>query len=65
MPSPLPPTTPGWTLHPATRKSWMREILALLAVLVAANILVNAWQSWHDFRAVSRSAAWRFTARKS
>lgn len=65
MPSPLPPTTPGWTLHPATRKSWMREILALLAVLVAANILVNAWQSWHDFRAVNLQAAERLTAQTS
>lgn len=65
MPSPLPPTTPGWTLHPATRKSWMREILALLSVLVAANILVNAWQSWHDFRAVNLQAAERLTAQTS
>lgn len=65
MPSPPPPTTPGWTLHAATRKSWMREILALLSVLVAANILVNAWQSWHDFRAVNLQAAERLTAQTS
>jgi len=65
MPSSPPPTTPGWTLRPATRKSWLREILALLSVLVAANILVNAWQSWHDFRAVNLQAAERLTAQTS
>ncbi|MFD1559894.1 diguanylate cyclase [Paraburkholderia silviterrae] len=59
------PTTQSWTLHPATRKSWMREILALLTVLVAANILVNAWQSWHDFRAADRQAAEQLTAQTS
>lgn len=65
MSSPPPPSTQSWTLHPATRKSWMREILALLTVLVAANILVNAWQSWHDFRAANLQAAEQLTAQTS
>ncbi|WP_232072098.1 sensor domain-containing diguanylate cyclase [Paraburkholderia pallida] len=43
----------------------MREILALLTVLVAANIFVNAWQSWHDFRAADRQAAEQLTAQTS
>ncbi|MDR3097002.1 MAG: sensor domain-containing diguanylate cyclase [Paraburkholderia sp.] len=60
-----PPTNHHWSLHPATRKSWMREFLALLSVLVAVNIGINAWQSWHDFRAANLQAAEQLAAQTS
>ncbi|MFX1676340.1 diguanylate cyclase [Paraburkholderia sp. A2WS-5] len=60
-----PPRNHRWTLQPVTRKSWMREFLVLLSVLVAANIFTNAWQSWHDFRAANLQAAQRLTAQTS
>ncbi|MFC4704358.1 MULTISPECIES: sensor domain-containing diguanylate cyclase [Paraburkholderia] len=43
----------------------MRKLLALLTVLVAANTFINAWQSWHDFRAADLQAAEQLTAQTS
>lgn len=58
-------TDHSWTLRPVTRKLWMRNLLALLSVLVAANTFINAWQSWHDFRAANLQAAEQLTAQTS
>lgn len=46
-----------WSIDRRTHKSWLRRALPILALLVAISTLVNAWQSWHDFRATNNLAA--------
>lgn len=48
-----------WSIDPVTDKSLLRRALPILALLVAINILMNAWQSWTDFRAGDQLAAQR------
>jgi hypothetical protein len=49
-------TAVHWSIDRVTHKSWLRRALPVLALLVALNILINARQSWHDFRAVDALA---------
>ena len=51
--------TVHWSIDPVTDKSLLRRALPALALLVAINILMNAWQSWYDFRAGDELAAQR------
>ncbi|WP_233889290.1 sensor domain-containing diguanylate cyclase [Paraburkholderia flagellata] len=51
--------TVHWSIDPITDKSLLRRALPVLALLVAINILMNAWQSWYDFRAGDQLAAQR------
>lgn len=48
-----------WSIDRVTQKSWLRRALPVMALLVAFNILMNAAQSWHDFRAADVRAAQR------
>ncbi|MGF6854546.1 hypothetical protein [Paraburkholderia sp. CI3] len=48
-----------WSVDHVTDKSWLRRALPVLALLVAFDIVMNAWQSWHDFRASDALAAQR------
>ncbi|CAB3746112.1 hypothetical protein [Paraburkholderia humisilvae] len=49
----------NWSIDRVPDKSLLRRALPVLALLVAVNILMNAWQSWHDFRAGDELAARR------
>lgn len=53
------------SLHPVMHKSWLRKALPAFAVLVAANIVVNAFQSLHNFRAADQQAAQRLEGQTS
>jgi diguanylate cyclase (GGDEF)-like protein len=54
-----------WSLDHIARKSWLRRALPALALLVTLDILIGAWQSWHDFRAADVLAAQRLDAQAS
>ncbi|WP_063750856.1 sensor domain-containing diguanylate cyclase [Paraburkholderia nodosa] len=58
-------TAVRWSLDYIARKSWLRRALLALAVLVTLNILINSWQSWHDFRAADTLAAQRLNGQAS
>ncbi|HKR45379.1 MAG TPA: diguanylate cyclase [Paraburkholderia sp.] len=58
-------TAVHWSLNYIARKSWLRRALLALALLVTLDILINAWQSWRDFRAVDAHAAQQLNTQAS
>ena len=58
-------TVVRWSLDYIARKSWLRQALIALALLVTLDILINSWQSWHDIRAIDALAAQRLGVQAS
>lgn len=49
----------NWSIDRVPDKSLLQRALPILALLVTINVLMNAWQSWYDFRAGDELAARR------